>query len=106
MATHNHESNLIRVAIHEVVRLREEVAQLRQYRDHTERMLALFEGGPHHPPGMSIGGQDDFVHQLEQMAKALEVEDGLSEPPTGEASGTTGQQPIGLQGGPRDRFLR
>ncbi len=72
----NPDSNLVLAAVAEIEKLQRENATLRMYRDHTERLLALFEGGPTHFPGM-VTGEDDFVHQLQELAKSLDTEDRL-----------------------------
>ena len=80
--TRSHDANLVRAAAAELDRVRRENKRLRQYHYHTERMLALFEGGPPQTGAGLVtvtGGEDDLVHQMNTLAKALEVEESLDE---------------------------
>ena len=84
--TRSHDANLVREAAAELDRLRRENERLCQYHYHTERMLALFEGGPQVGAGLVtggangvLGGVDALVHQMNTLAKALEVEESLDE---------------------------
>ena len=89
--TRSHDANLVRAAAAELDRVRQENKRLRQYHYHTERMLALFEGSlPQTGAGLMTvtEGEDDLVHQMNTLAKALEVEESLDE--KGEVSDTMG----------------
>jgi hypothetical protein len=54
-------------AANEITRLRTDVAALQGYKRHTERMLALFEGGPRAESRMGEG--EDLAWKLRRVAE-------------------------------------
>lgn len=75
----SHEAELVRNVISKLRHLEDEVVQLRAYKEHTERMLALAELGQ--TRGYEMGCHDDNTfNRLEQLAKSLEVESALGDP--------------------------
>lgn len=69
-------ASLLREGAGEIRRLRLRVMSLTQYRDQTERLLALFEGGPR---GRDMVSDDvDLAWTLERAAETFEP------PPTGD----------------------
>ena len=62
-------AGLFRDAINEIHALRRQVGELQGYKNHTERMLAMFEGGPR---GQGYGDSpmsDDVTYRLERMER-------------------------------------
>lgn len=60
----------LRRAAEEIRSLRSENERLRDYRNHTERMLALFEGGPRFA---DVGGEGiDVAWEAESLALTLD----------------------------------
>lgn len=65
-------ARILRQAAAEIQRLRRQCDDLAQYRDHTERLLALFEGGPKR---QGFGeAEPDLAHMLEVVARGYETE--------------------------------
>lgn len=66
----NETVDLLRVAAMEIDHLRKVNQRLTEYRDHTERLLALFEGGPR--PHKVRGEEEDVAWKLRRMADKIE----------------------------------
>ena len=63
---------LMRDAAGEIRRRRTQLHELASYQAHTERMLALFEGGP--PPERNQGQSIDVAWELTQAADEIDPE--------------------------------
>ncbi len=64
-------SRLMVDAAYEIESLRRKVENLEGYRQHTERMLTMFEGGPSH--SMHAAGESpDIAHGLREAAARIE----------------------------------
>ena len=63
-------AQLLRDAAAEIRKLRVQKMTLAQYRSHTERLLALFEGGPPQP-GYEAG-EPDLAYKLDTVADGFE----------------------------------
>jgi len=70
---------LLTRASEEIEGLREQCMRLEQYRAHTERMLALFEGGPRAPQHSGEG--EDVAWMLRRMAHTYQEVDSESQSP-------------------------
>ena len=70
------QARLLRDAAAEIDNWRSEAQQLAAYKDHTERMLALFEAQPRRSPGDYAGEEPDISYRLRTCAE------GFEKPPT------------------------
>lgn len=62
-------ADLFRDAIEEIHALRRQVWLLQAYKNHTERMLTMFEGGPRGEGGGHSIESEDVAWRLEQMVR-------------------------------------
>ena len=65
-------SSTMKIAAEEIERLRSQVAQLSDYRRHTERMLTMFEADPNRSNGMTSMG-DDIAWRLRDSAESIDA---------------------------------
>lgn len=66
------QARLLRDAATEIDKWRLEAQQLYAYKDHTERMLALFEAQPRRSPGDFAGEEPDIAYRLRTCAEGFE----------------------------------
>ena len=63
------DKNMMLSAADEIEGLRQKVGALELYHRHTERLLALFEGGPRKPEAIGMG--EDVAWRLRKRAEEL-----------------------------------